>query len=147
MVSNIRIAELRDLDNLLKLIFQLSAKKAEDENTSRVILERTLGGMLKNKDYVVAVYEQDNKLIGTATLIVQLNLSHGGRPYGHIENVVTDITYRGKGIGAQLVGFLVKKAKEVKCYKVILNCSVDNVPFYEKCSFHKTGEVEMRIDI
>lgn len=34
------------------------------------------------------------------------------------------------------------QAKEVGCYKVILDCSEDNVNFYQKCGFTKK-EVQM----
>lgn len=34
--------------------------------------------------------------------------------------------------------------KEVGCYKVILDCSSSNVPFYEKCAF-KVKEKQMVI--
>jgi glucosamine-phosphate N-acetyltransferase len=37
-------------------------------------------------------------------------------------------------------------ARNEKCYKVILDCSQENIPFYEKSGFRK-HEVSMRYDI
>lgn len=36
----------------------------------------------------------------------------------------------------------VRPAQELGCYKVILDCSEDNVPFYEKCGLTRK-EVQM----
>lgn len=147
MQRNVRLAELSDIEELLSVIYQLSPKKEEDEKVPKSALKDTLKVMLKNKDYRVAVYEYAGKIVGSATLLIQLNHSHGGRPYAHIENVVTDSNHRGIGVGKDLVNYLVSEAKKIKCYKIILNCSQDNIPFYEKCDFVKTGEVEMRLDL
>lgn len=145
MEGKVRQARLSDLKEMLDLLYQLSpaeGKELSDEN-----LKKTLSKIIHDKNYYVAVYEHNKKIIGTATLLIQLNLSHSARPYGHIENVVTDSVYRGKGIGKQLIIYLITQAKKRNCYKIILNCSEDNVTFYEKCAFNKTGEIEMRINI
>ncbi len=147
MVQKIRIAYETELMALLDLLYQLSPKSEEDSKASKRALERTLKAMIKNEDYRLAVCDVDGKIAGTATLLVQQNLSHGGRPYGHIENVVTDAASRGKGIGAELVRYLLAEAKKRNCYKVILDCKEDNVSFYEKLGMHKTSEVELRIDL
>lgn len=34
---------------------------------------------------------------------------------------------------------LIKIAHESGCYKVILDCSDDNVPFYQKCGLERKG--------
>ena len=51
-----------------------------------------------------------------------------------------------KGVGKTIIDSLVEIAKEEGCYKVILNCSNENVPFYIKCGF-KLTENEMRMDL
>ena len=45
-------------------------------------------------------------------------------------------------MGYYLVTSLTKVAQENDCYKVILDCSPENVGFYEKCGY-KDGGVEM----
>ena len=37
------------------------------------------------------------------------------------------------GIGKNIVDYLINYAKEKGCYKAVLNCSNDNITFYEKC--------------
>ena len=61
---------------------------------------------------------------------------------GHIEDVVVDSNARGMQLGKKIVGFLADHARSVGCYKVILDCSVENRTFYEKCGF-KQKEIQM----
>lgn len=42
----------------------------------------------------------------------------------------------------RVIEALVKLAEEAGCYKIILDCSEENVPFYEKCGLYKK-EVQM----
>lgn len=87
----------------------------------------------------VFVVEHNKNLIATGTLIIQYKLTRGGCKYGYIEDIVVDNKYRNHGIGKTLVKFLVDYAKGDDCYKVILNCSDNNVCFYEKNGFLKNG--------
>jgi len=65
---------------------------------------------------------------------------------GHLEDIVVDSESREKGTGKSIVDSLVEIAKKKGCYKVILNCNNNNVPFYIKCGF-KLTENEMRMDL
>ncbi len=140
----IREARPEDLEGILHLLGQLSPPgpgEESDPESGRAILER----MINNPDYYLSVFLLEGRLVGTATLLVQWNLSHGGKPYGHVENVVTEGRVRGNGVGRAMVDFLILKARERGCYKVILNCESKNIHFYEQCGFRLTGEVEMRL--
>ncbi|MDD3726088.1 MAG: GNAT family N-acetyltransferase [Candidatus Ratteibacteria bacterium] len=146
MDFKVRIARMDDFEGIVGLLSQLSPPKPEDRlesNRGREILK----DILNSPDYCLCVAEGEEGLLGTAILLIQKNLSHGGRPYGHLENVVTDIRHRRKGMGLVMVGFLIEKAREKGCYKVILNCETKNISFYERCGFCITGEVEMRINL
>jgi len=48
------------------------------------------------------------------------NLTHGGKPWAQVENMVTDATVRGSGIGRQLIDECLRLAREAGCYKVQL---------------------------
>ena len=54
---------------------------------------------------------------------------------GHIEDVVVSKEYEGKGIGIKLVTSLLEKAKAMNCYKTILDCNDELIPFYERIGF------------
>ncbi|KAM7260465.1 hypothetical protein ACFE04_016206 [Oxalis oulophora] len=64
------------------------------------------------------------------------------RKVGHIDDVVVDPSARGKQLGKKIVDFLTKHARSKGCYKVILDCSVDNKSFYEKCGY-KHKDIQM----
>jgi len=81
-------------------------------------------------------------LVACGTLVIEHKFIHGGRSVGHIEDVVVDASGRGHGLGRLLVGRLVELAHDAGCYKSILNCSAQNVGFYERCGF-EAKEVSM----
>lgn len=97
-----------------------------------------------NDDHSIIVIEDidDNVIIGSSTLLVEYKFIHNMGKVGHIEDVVIDYEYRGCGLGKLLIDALIQLAKKNECYKVILDCSNDNVTFYEKCGFVKK-EIEM----
>ncbi len=84
--------------------------------------------------YVVVVEDTTSgKIVGTATLVVEQKFIRQAASAGHIEDVVSDKNVRGKGIGKLLVDSLIDLGKVIGCYKVLLDCSDDNVPFYQRC--------------
>jgi glucosamine-phosphate N-acetyltransferase len=94
----------------------------------------------------VAVKNDDTEIIGSITLLIEQKFIHDGGKSGLIEDVVTRREYEGMGVGSALVSAALAFAKEKNCYKVILNCSEKNVPFYEKNGFRR-NEISMRYDI
>jgi glucosamine-phosphate N-acetyltransferase len=94
----------------------------------------------------VAVKNDDGEIIGSITLLIEQKFIHNGGRAGHIEDVVTRKEYEGSGVGSALVNTALAFAKEKNCYKVILDCSEKNLPFYEKIGFRR-NEFSMRYDI
>ncbi|MBD3355079.1 GNAT family N-acetyltransferase [Candidatus Woesearchaeota archaeon] len=140
---NIRKAKSGDLKELMDILNQLSPS-SEEKDTEK--LQSTFDKINQDKNYHLCVAEENNQLVGTGLLLIQMNISHNGRPYAHIENIVVDKNHRKKGIGKKIILYLVEKAKKAGCYKIILDCEKKNIPFYEKCGLYETGEVEMRLD-
>lgn len=85
-----------------------------------------------------------DRIIGTATLLVESKFLRSGSLAGHIEDVVVASTHRGLKLGQVLISTLTRLAKQIGCYKVILDCSEHNVGFYEKCGYARKG-VEMKL--
>ncbi len=144
--EQLRLITRDDLKEVLNVLYQLSPPGGKDDAMSPEILSSVLGEIIADKNHHMAVYEDNSRVVGTATLLVQRNLSHGGKPYGHIENVVVDNSYRGKGVGLKLLKYLINIAREEGCYKLVLNCNDSNIPFYEKIGF-RVHEREMRLDL
>ncbi len=56
--------------------------------------------------------------------------------------MVTDIDYRGQNLGRLIIETLKEIGRSKGCYKVILDCVEENIPFYVKCGFVQS-EVRM----
>ena len=93
-----------------------------------------------NKNHVVLVYEENNKILASGTLLIESKLIRNCGLVGHIEDIVVDKELNSKGIGKKLLNELVSYAKNNGCYKVILDCRNEIIPFYEKCGFKKKEE-------
>ncbi|KAI8374716.1 acyl-CoA N-acyltransferase [Radiomyces spectabilis] len=120
---------------LLRLLSQLS----NIGDVSPEAFEEQFNMMKRQESYYIIVVEQRERIVACATLVVEHKFLHGCSKAGHIEDVVVDDSQRGKRLGSRLIDQLVHIAKQVGCYKTILNCSHENVPFYEKCSFKNTA--------
>ena len=91
---------------------------------------------LKGSSKTYIFINDDNQIIGSATIFIEHKFLHCGSTIGRIEDVVVDANLRVKGVGKSLVKKCIEFANDKDCYKIILDCSDDNVPFYEKCGFN-----------
>ena len=125
---------LESLDNL---------KQASDLDLD--IAKEILRKILDDENHIIHVAELNGKIVGSTTLLIEQKFIHEGGFVGHIEDVVVNKEFEGRGIGMKLVLSLLDVAKEKKCYKTILNCEDKLIPFYEKIGF-KQKSTEMRFD-
>ena len=145
---NFIIREIEETDLLNGFFETLSnlsdvKKISQDkEKTRKVINEIKSNSFYK---LFVAVSD-DSEIIGSTTLLIEQKFIHDGGKVGHIEDVVTRNGYEGFGIGSSLIKRSLQFAKQIGCYKVILECSIQNVPFYTKLGF-KQHEVSMRYNV
>ncbi|MCH2250768.1 MAG: GNAT family N-acetyltransferase [Cognatishimia sp.] len=79
------------------------------------------------------------------TLHLLPNVTYGGRPYGLIENVVTDQDARGQGLAKAAMTAALEAAWQADAYKVMLLTGLGNeaVGFYEKLGFVSTEKAGM----
>jgi glucosamine-phosphate N-acetyltransferase len=99
----------------------------------------------RNSDYVIYVAIYNGQVIGATTLLIEQKFIHDGGKVGHIEDVVVRKEFQGKGVGKKIVNALLKYAKKKGCYKTILDCSDELVPFYKSIGF-KRHSSSMRFD-
>ncbi len=86
--------------------------------------------------FVVVVEDTSRKVVvGTATLVLEQKFIRGASVAGHVEDVVTDKSVRGKGIGKVLMEALLSLSRQMGCYKTMLDCDEKNVPFYSQFGF------------
>jgi len=147
-MMEIRELNENDLESLLELYTQLDANNETCSVTeAREIWKRISN--IGNIKYIGAV--EDNTVISTCYIVVIPNLTSGGRSIGFIENVVTDINHRKKGIGKKVIEEAIRIAKERGCYKVILQSGIKREGahlFYKKLGFDDTSKkaFDMRIE-
>jgi len=138
-----RPLQASDFDKgMCELLGQLSVSDFTKEK-----FEERFNEMENLKDvYFVVVCEdkKKNKLAACGTLFVEKKFLRAGGSCGHVEDIVVDSSYRGKNLGLRLIEQLKHVGTKLGCYKIILDCSEKNVPFYEKCGFLRK-EVQMAL--
>jgi GNAT superfamily N-acetyltransferase len=144
---SIRAALPSDLEGLLNLYPHLNPS---DEPISRDLATARLGAINQIPGSTVLLGLLHDELVASCTLIVIPNLTNGGKPYGLIENVVTDARHRGQGYGTRILRAAVAAAWEAGCYKVMLltgSKQPSTLKFYENAGFEqsKTGFQMRRI--
>ncbi|GAB2215003.1 hypothetical protein Droror1_Dr00019375 [Drosera rotundifolia] len=95
-------------------------------------------------DHLICVIEDEDseRIVATGSVFIEKKFIRSCANVGHIEDVVVDASVRGLHLGKKIIDFLMKHAESKGCYKVILDCKEENIPFYEKCGF-KPKEVQM----
>lgn len=143
----IRELKSTDMEEFLDIVKQLSPKSSFGNLSSESVWKQ----LTSFKKVFVALI--DNKIIGTTSVYLEYKVNRGCNPktgklycVAHIEEVVVDIFYRRKGIGRSLMEFCTKFSEDSGAYKIILDCSDENVSFYEKCGYIKYENC-MRKDI
>lgn len=79
------------------------------------------------------------ELIGTISILYEYKLIYGGCIIGHIEDVCIHSKYRKLGLGTILIQKVIEEAKIHKCYKIVLNCMKEVLPFYISNGFEVRG--------
>ena len=131
----IREANSADYEPLMVLLRQLNLDDpVVDESVGREIF----GRILASPDHTLFITEAEATLVGTCYLNIIPNLTRNAQPYAVIENVVTDITVRGQGIGQALIQHAINHAFQSGCYKVMLMTGRKDPAihrFYQRCGF------------
>ena len=132
--------------NFLPLLAQLTTVGHVSKN--QFIRQFEIIKRAKNQRVVVIerVISGSRTIVAAATLFIESKVARRDMRCGHIEDVVVDSGARGLGLGLTVVHLLLEVAVQANCSEVVLNCSEQNVPFYERCGFSRTGAC-MRLDI
>jgi len=103
------------------------------------------GSISKNPYQITYVAVKDCEVIGSASILIEQKFIHDGGTVGHIEDVAVRKDFQGKGVGKKLVKALLEYSKKRGCYKTILDCTDDLIPFYEDLGFKRYSN-SMRFD-
>lgn len=138
------IRELKKCDYHLEY-FELLSQLSEIEKCSFEVFLFYLDNIKKNNNHKIFIIEENDKIIGNITVILEQKFIRGCKKVGHIEDVVVHRDYRGKGLARKLLIFAENYCKNNNCYKIILDCSEEYKKFYEKNGFsEKNIQMEKR---
>ncbi|MGZ4904717.1 MAG: N-acetyltransferase family protein [Halobacteriota archaeon] len=145
--SNLRIrkARLRDLQDILRLYAQLFAHTDQAEENAEVTLpvhHTAFSEIDQDPNTCLLVAESSGRVLGTLSVTIVPNLSHQGRPWAIVENVVVDQSAQRVSVGTALVQHAITLAQERDCFRIILSSSVhrkDSHRFYESLGFQAYG--------
>ena len=92
-----------------------------------------------NNNHQIFVYIKNDNIVGMITVLIETKLIHNGSSVAHIEDLVVDKNYQKLGIAKELIDFSVNYINNSinKCYKIILDCKKELVPFYNKFEFEE----------
>ena len=141
MEFNIREIEINDY---YKKYFDLLSQLTSADNVDFKDWERRIQEIKKNPYHHIFVIEDKGKIIGSATLLIEIKIIRKLSKIGHIEDVVISNKYRGKGLARELINHCINFSKNKNCYKLILNCNKDLADFYRKFGFENKN-IQMSI--
>ncbi len=142
----IRFLGLNDLAGLLRLYRFLNPRDPVLAEESPDVRDQWQA-VLRDERLSYFGSEIDGVVVSTCTLCIVPNFTRSMRPYGVIENVVTDPAYRMKGLGTAILRHALEFSWTKGCYKVMLATGSkreETLRFYEKAGFKrgvKTGFV------
>ncbi len=127
-------------DDLLATLASLRDVQLTQSQATEVFRSRLRAGI---RTYIALA---GDRVVGTLSLLIEQKFIHQGGRVGHIEDVAVHRDHQHGGIGRLLVEHATREAAQLGCYKVILNCRPELVPFYERSGYHR-HDVGMRIDL
>ena len=131
----IREATESDFSRIMELYRQL---QPEDPVLADGRDRIAFGEILRNPSLFLFVLEESGHIQSSCYLNLIPNITRSARPYGVIENVITDESARRKGYGKRVVTYALETAWAADCYKVMLATGSKRTgtrAFYEACGF------------
>lgn len=96
---------------------------------------------LKHNDtyFTIVILNERDRVVGVGSVVVERKLIHECGLVGHIEDIAVARSEQGKKLGLRVIHALTDIGRAQGAYKIILDCSEHNVPFYEKCGYTRSG--------
>ena len=140
---NVREATATDLPAILRLLFDDRATPSAELPPDAPCYAEALREMQESAASRTYVAEVDGRIVGTFMLSFLRHLMRRGTRVAQIEEVRIDAALRGRGLGAEMVGWAVAEARRRECSVLQLTTNKkrkDAQRFYERLGFHRTHE-------
>lgn len=89
--------------------------------------------------FTMVITDGNDKVVAVGSVVLERKIIHQCGLVGHIEDIAVLSTQQGNKLGLRLIHALTDIGHSQGAYKIILDCSEHNVPFYEKCGYTKSG--------
>lgn len=136
----IREIKESDLKGLFELYTQLHGNPVPKETEKLSALCRKI---LNDGNHHIIVAEKDGKIVSSCVCVIVPNLTHEQRPYALIENVVTDVAFRCRGLATACLDFAKGIAIKENCYKIMLMTGSkkdSTLRFYERAGYNRSDK-------
>ncbi len=136
------IREIRenDFDGLLALYMQLHDNPFPEKDNKILTLWHAI---LNDPNHHIVVAEEDSKIVSSCVCVIIPNLTRGQRPYAFVENVVTDVKYRKRGLATACLSYAREIAVRNNCYKMMLltgSKKESTLRFYEQAGYNRNDK-------
>jgi GNAT superfamily N-acetyltransferase len=104
---------------------------------------QVLDVVISQPDRHLLVAEGEGGVVGTVDQLIVANLTHQGRPWCIVENMVVDEGHRRGGVGQALMEEVLLRARGAGCYKVQLlsrRVRTDAHDFYRALGFEDSAQ-------
>jgi glucosamine-phosphate N-acetyltransferase len=127
--------DLQHLDSFTETLENLSKVGTITKQQAEQIIAR----IEQQGDHIYIAFSEERGIIWSAKLLIEQKFWREGKNAGHIEDVVVRKWFEGHGIWSAILSKIMEDVKQYNCYKVILDCETELVPFYQKFGFGEDG--------
>ena len=106
-----------DYNGLMTLYMQLHDNQMPEQTEDLKALWKRI---LNDKDHHIIVAEEQGKIVSSCVCVIIPNLTHNQRSYAFVENVITDVEYRQRGLATACLNYAKEIAVKENCYKLML---------------------------
>ena len=137
-----RNIQIDDFDKgYIDLMSQLSVIRRE--KITKIQLSDFVNNLHKNHIIMVIEDIKTCKIVGSITILIENKVIHDMGCVAHVEDVVIDENYRKRSLASYMIEHAMRISILNNCYKIILDCSIENKMFYEKCGFEYKNVIQM----
>jgi len=144
----IREAKESDLLTIKKLTLELIETMGNTEGIDIKLIAENCQNLLSEANSHILVAEIGRVVVGFVNFTTRKTILHRGLS-GLIDEVIIAKSYRGKGLGKQLLSSAIKKSRQLGCCEVEVSTEKTNIKareFYRQCGFAERG-VFFEIDL
>jgi len=149
-MTDIIIREAKEFDLLTigKLTLELIKAMGNTEGIDIKLIAENCRNLLSELNSHILVAEIDGVVAGFVNFTTRKTISHRGLS-GLIDELIVAKSYRGKGVGKQLLSSVIEKSCQLGCCEVEVSTERTNIKareFYRQCGFTERG-VLFEIDL